>query len=237
MKKVRPALLLFLLALPASAALFYAAAPRFNLSIDLPFVSRKKEADSQLVFLESREVLALATVEYLYKSVFPHDFIPEGTDFRALFSRLFRGETLTPEEERLVEIYRVCADVGIDPELEQYRFAVITARVKGGWDLRGTGMSVEETPEGLVITLPRPVITDLIIEDETSGRYSYPDLQAGPAAWKKITGLTEEEIRRRVLAEGILDEAETRGKTYLEMLFAQAGYRSISFRTYPSKSE
>ncbi len=230
-------LLTVLFALLMAAGALYLAAVRFDFQLGNPFVYRKSESASRLMLLESREVLRLATVEYLYKSVFPHDFIPEETDFRQLFSRLYRGETLTEEEERLVQVYRLCVQIGIDPEIEQYKFAVITTRVKGGFDFSETGIGIQETAEGIIITLPEPVITELVIEDETSDGYAYPDIDAGPAVWKTITDLTGEEIRSTVLREGILSDAERRGKAYLEMLFSQAGYESISFRTYPSKAE
>jgi hypothetical protein len=230
-------LLLVLMALVIAAGGLYLAALRFDFNLEIPFIYRKSDSASRLMHLESREVLRLATVEYLYKSVFPHDFIPEETDFRQLFARLYRGEELTAEEERLAEVYRICVQIGIDPEIDQYKFAVITTRVKGGFDFSEAGIGIEEEAGGIIITLPEAVITELVIEDETSDGYEYPDIDAGPAAWKIITDLTREEIRKTVLSEGILSDAEKRGKSYLEMLFTQAGYERISFRTYPSKSE
>jgi len=216
----------------------YLLAARLDITFHLPFISHQREADSKVVLSESREILRLATVEYLYKSVFPYDFIPEGTDFRKLFSSLFRNEKLTDEEQALIDLYRLCAEIGIDLNMEQYTFAVITTRVKGGFDLSQKGIGIEETDgerpgkHNVTITLPKPIITECVVEDETSDRYPYPDIQAGPATWKEITSIAQRAIRKRVIEEGILEEAQQRGKAYLELLFSQAGYDKISFRTY-----
>jgi hypothetical protein len=248
MKRIRFSLIIIAVGSTAAAILLIAAALyagsfKFDFPLSLPFMSRKSEAASSLMLTESRELLRLATVEYLYKSVFPYDFIPEGTDFRYLFSALFRNQLLSPEEEELIEIYRLCARIGIDLSMEQYRFAVISTRVKGGFDLSNGGIIAELLPtekgegKGVIISLPEPSITQLVIEDEVSEGYRYPDIEAGPADWKAITDLTGEMVRRKVLEEGILETAEERGKAYLEMLFSQAGYERIFFRTYPSKRE
>jgi hypothetical protein len=233
--------LLFLLVITIGG--FYFASFQFDFSIDLPFMKRETLSASRQILTGSRDLMELAVVEYLYKAVFPYDLIPRDTDFRDLFARLFRKEQLTAKEEQLIELYRLCAEIGIDLSLEQYRFAVITLRVKGGFDFQERGMTIFEEPASrhqgseIVVSLPAATITDLVIEDERLRDYPYPDIDAGPAQWKAITALVEEEIRAKVIEEGILEEAEKRGKAYLRAVLKQAGYERISFRIYASNSE
>lgn len=239
MKKKR-----FFIALPLSvlllAGVIYLASWYFDFTIDLPFMKRQTISASRQVLTGARDLMELATVEYLYKTVFPYDLVPPDTDFRDLFGRSFRGEILSREEEELIELYRLCAGIGIDLSMEQYRFAVISVRVRGGYDFQDRVLHLEEEAgskqqkPGIIVTLPEAVITDLVIVDEVREEYPYPDIDASPAQWKVVSALVEESTRRQVLEDGILEEAEKRGKAYLQAVLKQAGYERISFRTYAS---
>lgn len=79
------------------------------------------------------------------------------------------------------------------------------------------------------ISLPPPVITSFVIEDETSEEYRYPDLEVDPREWKRITGYVRERIRRRVIGEGILEKSRENGRRLITRLLREAGWKEVQF--------
>lgn len=215
------------------SALLYLWIIEMDISIDLGFVQHNKTSHSTLLLQEGREMLALATTEYRRKSVFPYDFIPEDTDFRPLFAALFRQEKLAPEEERLVAIYRLCARMGIDLSEENDRFVLISARLRAGFPLEeALRLRLwDNDPKRIGITLSDAAILDIEIVDDQFDDYPYPDIEANPEEWKEIAFFVQQELRTIARKEGLLIEAEKRGKAALKKLFQGLGYERIEFRT------
>lgn len=262
MKKKRPrrhliplSLRLTIIGLVAVALMITASLtvlPTLGLSLKLPFSSRSRISESEVLLKEIRPLFELTTVEYTYKTVFPYDFIPEYSDPQQAYTRRQRGEELTSREKEAARLYRICLNSGISLSTRSTEFVVLTTRVKGGYNLQPLLGSAPAGPSGrqrsaessdklgvypnsalktVQIQLPRPIITDLIIQDETSEFYQYPDIQVDAEQWREITDYVEEKIRARVIEAGILVKTEGRMKSTLTGLLKSAGWEKIVFTT------
>jgi hypothetical protein len=223
--------LILVLAILAAVFLFVVR-PLFDIDLRGLFLRRTTESVSIAVLQETRDVLSFQTVEYVYKAVFPYDFVEPDYDWRGLLNKAATKEELTESEVAHLEFYTFCRDLGIRLLPDRFEFVVITAVVRAGYDLSGTAFESLSSAEDisdyvvyddearrLTLNLPEPVIVDFIIEDETSEAYPYPDIAMGPDKWKRLTEYAEERIRSRVVNEGILEQAEDRGREFLERIF------------------
>lgn len=235
--KIRSWLILFLIIIIILAVLALIIADRFfNIDLNFRLSRTEKTAVSVAVLEEMKEILSVNTVEYVYKTVFPYDFVPADTDWNSLLGKRRNNQPLSDMENRHLEVYELCRDVGISLDSRSYVFVVITSVVKGGFDLQGTVyenleeyIRIDEESNTLTLKLPEPKIVDLIIEDSTSETYKYPDLGIEPENWKKLTGFIAGEIEGKVIEEGILEAARTRGEEFFRRLFLEAGYSEIIF--------
>mgnify|MGYP006292364335 FL=1 len=219
-----------------AAAFIFLAGPIFDIDLRGLILRRTTESVSIAVLQETRDVLSFQTVEYVYKAVFPYDFVDPDYDWRELLNKAATDAELTDAELDHLDFYAFCRDLGIRLLTDRYEFVVITAVVRAGFDLSGTVfenpaaaegiseyVSYDEEARRLTLRLPEPVIVDFIIEDETSEAYPYPDIAMGPDKWKRLTGYAEGRIRARVMEEGILDQARERGRDFLERIFLGPG--------------
>ncbi len=101
----------------------------------------------------------------------------------------------------MLAILGIASEAGINLLDDNYSFAVITARIKAGFDFSGTVLEdpdfdPEATAESVIIDaetgiirlkLPAAIITEVIIEDADSSNYEYPDLDISPEKWKTLT--------------------------------------------------
>lgn len=223
--------------------------PGFSIPLipEISLGTKKTTAESHSLLREVRPIFLLSTVEYTYKTVFPYDFFPEETDYDRLHTISRSAEEPGDKQAEEVELYRLCLEMGMDVGPESRDFAVITTRIKAGfnlektpWDQASRGDSREEPPIRLItenrsgrrrvaVSLPETEITEFILQDETSGDYNYPDLEITASEWRRITHYVEDRIRPRVIEEGILKRAEERARGYIRSLLSEGGYEEIVF--------
>gem|GEM_PF-2359452 len=225
-----------------AAALILTAAvtvlPMLGISLKLPFISHTRVSESEVLLKEIHPLFKLTTVEYTYKSVFPYDFIPENSDPQGAYTRQQRGEKLTSQQEKAARLYRVCLESGVPLRSRSTEFVVLTSRVKGGYNLdpeksEKSRLQVHLNPAlgTAEIQLPDPVITDFIIQDETSDHYQYPDIHVDAEQWRIITDYVQDKIRSRVLDEGILITTDKKMKELLTRIMQASGWEHIVFTT------
>lgn len=222
-------LLIVLLTLTAAVFILHFTIPDF--SFGLPFIYNKKLSSTEIILKEIHKVSTLSTVEYIYKSVFPFDFIDKNTPWRKILSKRIKGEFLTEAENEKLWLFDLCQSIGINIEYETYDFVVITSIVEAGFNL-GNGMHAEHIMvdgKNITLRIPEIIITKFTIEDSDSAGYSYPDLDVDPMNWKKITDYVEEKIRLRVIKDGILKNAEERGKDFIRSILIESGWESVVF--------
>ena len=203
--------------------------PKFN--IDIPFVFNTKTSSTEIILKEIHKVSKLSTVEYIYKSVFPFDFLDQETNWRQLLIKRTKNELLSNIEKDNLWLYDQCKSIGIDLEYDIYDFVVITSIVEAGINFENGINHDDIIIEGKNISLriPKTIITKFTIEDSDSSNYNYPDLDVDPMNWRQITNFVEEKIRIRVLEDGILKNAETRGKEFIKSLLIESGWENVIF--------
>jgi len=236
-------LILILLILIAAAALIILSEDIFNITIPNPFVKIDKTAYSTAILEQVRDISRLNTIEFIYKTVFPYDLIDDNTDWKLLVSRFKAGDKLNPQEFEMLSILGIASEAGINLLDESYLFAVITAKIKAGFDFSGTVFeSIELTPEavddsirinreaGIIeIKLPPAVITEVIIEDADSSSYDYPDIDISPEQWKTLTSILSRMLRTEASKRNITETAERRGRRLIEELLKNSGYKEVIF--------
>jgi hypothetical protein len=246
-----------LLVLLTAAAVFtgITIATKGSILGDLGLIRTRTQAFSVTFLKEIRELYTFNTVEYIYKTVFPHDYLPGGENQIQSIRRLQARQNsakddLTDTERQFLEAYTLSRNIGIDPWSNE--FVVLTVIVTGGFDLSNTVFenpetaSPEELSEYFTITeeredtrtlktihlkLPQPEITDIIIEDIDPTKYLYPDIKIDAREWKQLALFTRERIAEKVIREGILERAETNGEQFLRIFLNQAGYDRIFFQS------
>jgi len=204
-----------------------------------PIVRRSDTSISEALLVKVRDICAIHTVEYVYKAVFPHDFLPAGMNYKLLFRLKELGRNLSAEDKDAIRVFEICTLMGLNPERAVYDFFVITARVRAGFDLTDSFFSsgnpaqsfISLSEDGTVtVSLPQAVITEFVIEDSNSSTYLYPDMKISPEHWRLATDFASQKIRDRVIAQGILEKAEQNGKAIIERMLINSGVKAVQFK-------
>ncbi len=252
--------LLFVALLATLAYVGFIEMPMARIAENLGIVRTSRVASSQLILQQLRDVLSFHSVEYVYRSVFPHDYYPEGVSLNQVLNRLAldsrpASEILSPEELEYWEAYNLANDVGLRAARDE--FVVVTVRARGGYDLGGTALdpraggersagaareaegafSVTE-PLGpgdtrirvLTIRLPTPQVVDIVVEDVDPETYRYPEVGLHPEGWQKVAAFVSRRVAERTVDEGILDRTRENTEEFLGNLFEQGGYDRVEFR-------
>ena len=230
-KTLKPVIILILI-IAAFAALYFAA-DKFNFTIPNPFVKKENLTSSSAVLKQIEDLSRLNYIEFIYKTVFLFNLIDPGADFKKLVEEYRAGKKLSFKEIELLSVYGISAEAGIDLLNDKYSFAVITARIKAGYNfpdrLPADSVSVDENDNSIHVILPPVQITEIIIEDADSSVYNYPDLKVSPEQWKTLTSLISKLVESEAESRGILEKADLRGKETIRQLLLSAGFSQVSF--------
>ena len=205
-----------------------------NFKISNPFVKTERTASSEAVLKQVADISRLNTIEYIYKIVFPYDLINTDVDLAALVKRYKAGELLNFKEIEMLSIYGISYEAGIDLLKETFDFAVVTARIKAGYDFKDSTediLTISQDGRVVSIKLPPVKITAIIIEDADSTVYDYPDLNVSPDQWKTLTSIISDMVTAKAEEKGILHAADVRGRNFIEQLLINAGYSEVKFET------
>lgn len=204
---------------------------------DHPLLSLTVHRDvrvDDLVIEEVRDLYRISSVEYLYRVVFPYDFLDPRTyspDARGSVPAMQADTAEAREAWNLAKKYHL--NLG-DPD---YHFLVVSVVLTAGFDVslmdEGTWMQSGTTPEGLRtarITLPKPRILETRIEDPGDDNYPYPDVPVSPEAWRDISGLLRNHAERLALQDGILDKARDNTSLFISRMLLNTGYAKVEFQ-------
>lgn len=210
---------------------------------------------SSIVLREAHDVFSFNTVEFVYRSIFPFDFMVEGVSINDLLRKINRGEgslreILSAAEFDHFQAFNLAAELGMSVGPGSTEFVVVTVVVTAGFDLGGT---VFEDPESFsaeerarffqskpyedesgnrlleaVVRLPEAIITDVGIEDIRSQEYPYPDVQVNADGWRRISAFVGERIAQRTIGAGILEVARENGSEFLRSMLLQSGYDRVT---------
>ncbi|MFP4432168.1 MAG: hypothetical protein ACLFPV_13030 [Spirochaetaceae bacterium] len=255
--------LIFLILVVVLATLVYTGvvqAPMGRIAENLGILRTSRVASSQLILRQLRDVLSFHSVEYVYRSVFPHDYYPEGVNLNQVLNRLSlnnrpAAEILSPEELDYWEAYNLANDVGLRASRDE--FVVVTIRARGGYELEGTVLDSPEQRDSaapptsvaggafsetevrgpgdtsirvLTIRLPEPEVVDIVVEDVNPETYRYPEVGLHPEGWQQVAAFVSRRVAARTVEEGILDRTRENTEGFLRSLFEEAGYDRVEFR-------
>ena len=259
--KVRSWLLLFLLIILigfAAALILSGKTPGRDLAKGIGNILKKSgdpPSVTGLILEEVRNLYSFHTVEYIYKTVFPFDYLDPHLSIESINTKLRKPgsdiDDLYEFEQDYYTAWVLANNLDFNLNENEYTFVVITVRVIAGFDLSDTlydsgeereewelkqliRISKEMNGEGeeiksIKLKLPPAEITEVILEDITGEHYDYPDIRIDPEGWKNLSAFIETRVRKKVLEEGILETAEKNGKRFLEGFLRQAGFTIIEF--------
>lgn len=227
------------------------AGPLRALAEDIGIMSRETVSTSEVMLEELGEIYRLETVEYIYRTVFPYDYMPDSTSMAEVMRTI--RETTAPLDEALpddqklyFDAYNLAEDIGLSEE----EFLVLTVRVFAGFDLADTPFAgpadtgapdvaavdyvrVEPLPDGAGrrahVRLPQPTVTDIVIEDVDPATYRYPDLGMDAEGWRRVAGFVSDHVEARTIEDGILDTARANARELVRTLLLSAGIDQVSF--------
>ncbi|MFP4566144.1 MAG: DUF4230 domain-containing protein [Spirochaetaceae bacterium] len=218
-------------------------APLRRLAEDIGLMSRETRSSSQIVLEELREVYALDTVEYIYRTVFPFDYMPDTTDLADIMNTL--RYTSGPIDEVLSEdqqLYFGAVNLAEDVGLGEQEFMVLTVRISAGLDRAGTPFAAEvDTDEEsghrhARVRIPPATVTDILIEDVDPAGYPYPDVGLDAEGWRSVAAFVTEHIEDRTIEEGILEDARENARALVRTLLLSAGIDQVSFEKEAKRS-
>lgn len=226
--------------------------PLRSIAEDLGIVSAERVSTSSLLLEELRDIYMLNTVEYIYRTVFPFDYMPESTSMPEIMDAIREGsgpidEILTAEEQLFFDAANLAEEVGLGGE----EFIVLTVRVYAGFDLEGTPygagtaaagrwVTVQQDPENgrrtAHVRPPKAAVTDIVIEDVDPDTYRYPDVGMDAESWREIAAFVSEHVENRTVEEGILETARANARELVRNLLLSAGLDQVSFANEANRS-
>ncbi|MBP7494288.1 MAG: DUF4230 domain-containing protein [Spirochaetales bacterium] len=204
----------------------------------LGIVRKENSASSQILFERIQALQELHTVRYIYKTVFPFDYMDPQISFSGILSTLRGGKgsvnsLLSPKERDYLEAREQADAVGLRITGNRREFVVVTAQITAGIDLKS--LKIEPLPgstdsAGFRIIVPPPRITDVVIEDPTPENYPYPDIALTPERWKRIAAFTAVKVQERAKEGELLKSAWDQTVAFLSIFMRQAGITEIEFQ-------
>ena len=194
--------------------------PMSRIAGNLGILRTSRVASSQLVLQQLRDVLSFHSVEYVHRTVFPHDYYPEGVNINQVLNRLAMDnrpieEVLTPEEAAYWQAYNLAAEVGLRPGREE--FIVVTVRARGGYDLEGTALDPRRSEEAArVAENPGAAADEVFSVSEESER-------DGSRIRKLTIRLPEPEV-----VDIVVEDVDPELYRYPEVGLAPEGWRQVA---------
>ena len=203
---------------------------------------------NNLVLREARNVFELSTVEFIYRSVFPFDYLDDELSMEDIFRKLARergtvDEVLSPEERAYFEAWNLAEDIDIGTGRNSRDFIVVTTVVRAGFDLGSedfasvlnieTGVERQESGPPLrfaAISLPTAQVINVRVEDVNSGNYGYPDVEISPDEWRRVSNFVATQSVDRVVAMGLIEAAQRNGEDFLVRFLTRAGFDTVRIR-------
>lgn len=234
---IRIILILILILLILFLAL-YLVSQFTEINLGFSLVKEESSAHSLLVLEEAKDLFKLNTLEVVYKTVFPYDFIPQNYNWYLLLARSRDKRPLSPEDSRYLEIFNLARSLGINLAVRDHSFIVITCYVRIGFpisDTKSAGSVFKADPENqrVEVYLPEPEITDFILEDPKRDTYGYPDIAINPEKWRLLSDYLRGTIKEMLFTQDLKDQAENNAKAFLTRFLEDAGFTQVDFPSVP----
>lgn len=214
-----------ILAIGLSVYLFL---PEIKASIINPFHQKSLTASSYEK-IETINIAQYRSTQYIYKSIFPYDYIYGIPNWGVL---IYKDKAfLTEEDLHNIKFYNQCKDIGIN--LANNYFFIIKIRAIAGLDmskyLSDPILSADEINKKLILKYPESEILTLEFID-TEKNKNHPDFNITPEQWQKLIGILEPKINSKIIDTGILAEASKANASFLENLFKTISWETVEFK-------
>ncbi len=237
-------LLIKLILITAAAlvlAFFFLANPLFHLNFG--FIRTRQTVVSNFVLENARPIFSLQAAEYTLKTVFPFDYITFPDVYESALKNFRRGNELEGSEKELEELIKLMQNIDFSLRKKTDQFVVMSLKIRAGYDFT----EMQELPEEdfrnavmkmlsfdyrkriVYLTLPEPVITDIIIEDPDPQTYQYPDIALSPKEWMQVASFVIEKLPENEIIIPVLNEARENTKLLLKELFLSGGWNDVVF--------
>lgn len=197
------------------------------------FARTERKAYSTIILKEMRDVFLLTTVEYVFKTVFPHDYLPPDRDIENELRLYRKGNLVFPADDVLGKMLALSSELGFDLNKMQDEFVIVTVILKAGFNLESVDPEdiflQNERENSITVKMPVPVITGVTIDDTPRTQYNYPDIPLSPEKWKRVAAFVTGQVTDLVLHEGFLDIALQNGKDFLKNLLKESGWDQVNF--------
>lgn len=207
-------------------------------AVDLDWLWPSAEVSSiDSLLVESSELHQMFGSQMVYRFVFPHDFIPQGYDRKALgekIKKIDKGQEvfLTDTDKEMLSLFNLCIQGGVDP-LKENQFLVLERKIKAGWDFTAPNshwppkLILEEDSASLQIFLPSPSIQWQVWQDKTPEEYPYPDIPVSPKDLAVIYKWVEDQVSWEELTVELLRLASEEGIHFWIRWAEALGYSEV----------
>lgn len=191
---------------------------------------------SQSLFLGVQDAAELETVAVVHKTVFPHDFFDDETNFYVLLDRVRRAdaparEVLTPRELDHFNAVNLAESLGLAVSPGQTGYVVVTTTLRYGYDLSELEEIIREgshtggtnggslSPASLSpISVPPARLLSHETEDLSRDDYPYSPVYLDAEGWQAVAGFVSAHLRRNDPDAEIIAQASSIGVELLETL-------------------
>lgn len=186
---------------------------------------------SDSLFLGPRDVAELETVAMVHKTVFPHDYYLDDTNFYVLLDRIRRAdaparEVLTSHELDHFDAVNLAQSVGLATGPGQPGYVVITTTLRYGYDLsqlepviRAQADLIDgEGSAPAAIAIPPARLLSLETEDLSREDYPYSPVYLDAEGWQAVTAFVSTRLRRDGPDDDVINQATSTGIELLKLL-------------------
>lgn len=186
---------------------------------------------SESLFLGPRDVAELETVAMVHKTVFPHDYFLEDTNFYVLLDRIRRADApaqdvLTSQELDHFDAVNLAQSIGLATGAGQPGYVVVTTTLRYGYDLSQlesliraqTDLNDEQDSAPATIAVPPARLLSQETEDLSREDYPYSPVYLDAEGWQSVTAFVSTRLRRDEPDDEVISQATTTGIELLEVL-------------------
>lgn len=180
--------------------------------------------------IESISMAQFRSSEYVYKSIFPYDYIYGMPKWGVLIYKDSRF--LSEEDKHNLEFYQMCKDIGLNLTDNNY-FIIIKTHAVAGFDigkyLENPVITANEVTKEIILQEPESKILSISFLDSTKSE-NHPDFKIKPEQWQKLTSILRPLNEQRIIESGILAEADKLNKSFIEEIFITLDWEDVDFK-------
>lgn len=201
----------------------------FRESVINPFQEKSLIAKT-IEKIENIDIAQLRNTQYIYKSIFPFDYIYGVPNWGILLYK--DNKYLSDEDKHNLDFYYKCKKIGINLNTADY-FVIIKTHATAGFDLdkymEDPILLSDEERGKLIIKSPESELLHMAFLDSLKNE-NHPDFNVTPEQWQKLTILLTPIIEKRILKSGILEESDKLNRSFLIEFFTAMKWNTVEFK-------